>query len=239
MTASKFAVFDIDGTLIRWQLYHAVADKLARRGHIGVIEYQALQQARMTWKKREQANSFDRYELTLVNLVSQAMVGLSVDEFMAACRSVLAEYKDQVYRYTRGLLRELKDDGYLLFAISGSQREIVQMLADYYGFDDYGGSESEVKDGRYTGAQQSLRRDRKPVYLQELVKKHGATYKDSVGVGDSESDIPLLKTVERPIAFNPSKLLYEHARQHSWPIIIERKNVIYELEPKDGRYELH
>ena len=29
-----FAVFDIDGTLIRWQLYHSIADTLARLGHI-------------------------------------------------------------------------------------------------------------------------------------------------------------------------------------------------------------
>ena len=29
-----FAVFDIDGTLIRWQLYHAVADDMAKQNII-------------------------------------------------------------------------------------------------------------------------------------------------------------------------------------------------------------
>ncbi len=28
--SQPFAVFDIDGTIIRWQLYHALADELAK-----------------------------------------------------------------------------------------------------------------------------------------------------------------------------------------------------------------
>ena len=36
---NKFAVFDIDGTLIRWQLYHAIADELAKSGHIDAETY--------------------------------------------------------------------------------------------------------------------------------------------------------------------------------------------------------
>jgi ornithine cyclodeaminase/alanine dehydrogenase-like protein (mu-crystallin family) len=37
MNKNRFAVFDIDGTLIRWQLYHAVVDlqALCRREHPG------------------------------------------------------------------------------------------------------------------------------------------------------------------------------------------------------------
>ncbi|HET7320759.1 MAG TPA: HAD family phosphatase [Candidatus Saccharimonadales bacterium] len=234
----KFAVFDIDGTLIRWQLYHAVADELARRGHFGTIEYQAVKDARMTWKKREGEESFKAYERALVNLVDQAMIGLAVSDLQSACDKVISEYKDQVYTYTRDLIRNLKDEGYLLFTISASQSEIVKMLADYYGFDDFGGSEYEVKNGTFTGNKEVLKSERKPEYLKLLVEKHGATYEDSVGVGDSESDIPMLEAVERPVAFNPTKLLYDHARENGWKIVVERKNVIYELQPEDGSYRL-
>lgn len=113
----KFAVFDIDGTLIRWQLYHAVADELARRGHFGAIEYQAVKNARLTWKKRESEDSFKQYERALVNLVDQAMAGLELIELQSACQAVINEYKDQVYTYTRDLIRELKAQNYLLFTI--------------------------------------------------------------------------------------------------------------------------
>ena len=233
-----FAVFDLDGTLIRWQLYHAIADELAREGHFSVIEYEKVRQARLDWKHRATASAYKDYERTLVNLVDLAISGISVADLTKACQAVLAEYKDQVYTYTRDLTRQLKAEGYLLFAISASQEQIVKLLADYYQFDDYGGSVYEVKDGYFTGQKEVLKRERKPTYLKELVAKHGATWAGSIAVGDSESDIPMLTSVERPIAFNPTKELLSHAQAASWKVVVERKNVIYELEPTDGQYLL-
>jgi len=136
-----------------------------------------------------------------------AISGISVADLTKACQAVLAEYKDQVYTYTRDLIQQLKTEGYLLFAISASQEQIVKLLADYYQFDDYGGSVYEVKDGYFTGQKEVLKRERKPTYLKELVTKHGATWAGSIAVGDSESDIPMLASVERPIAFNPTNEL--------------------------------
>lgn len=236
--AKPFAVFDIDGTLIRWQLYHAVADELARRGHFGAIEYQAIKDARMVWKKREGEDSFKDYEHALVNLVDQVISSISVQDWEDASRKVIQEYQDQVYTYTRDLVRQLKAKGYLLFAISASQDNIVGLLAKHYDFDDYGGSAYEIHAGRFTGKKDVLRRERKPEYLQALVQKHGATFTGSIGVGDSESDIPLLEAVERPIAFNPTKQLYEHAKEKGWKIVLERKNVIYRLAAASGTYYL-
>jgi len=233
-----FAVFDLDGTLIRWQLYHAIADELAREGHFGVIEYEKVRQARLNWKHRATTSSYKDYEQTLVNLVDVAISGISVDDLARACQVVLTEYKDQVYTYTRDLIARLKNEGYLLFAISASQAEIVKLLADYYHFDDYAGSIYEVKDGYITGVKDVLMRERKPVRLKELVVKHDAIWTDSIAVGDSESDIPMLASVEHPIAFNPTKTLLEHAQAAGWKVVVERKNVIYELEPASGQYVL-
>ncbi|HEY5152388.1 MAG TPA: HAD family phosphatase [Candidatus Saccharimonadales bacterium] len=234
--ARSFAVFDIDGTIIRWQLYHALADELARRGHLDPIQFQKVRESRMNWKKR--TDSFTAYEQTLVNLIRVAIIGISVDDLRQACKSVLAEYRDQVYTYTRDLIKELQAKDYLLFAISASQSEIVGMLADYYGFDDYGGSTYETRNGYFTGKNEVLLSERKPIYLKELIKKHGAVQAGSIAVGDSQSDIPMLSAVEQPTAFNPTRELFEHARQAGWPIVIERKNMVYRLEPRDGTYRL-
>jgi HAD superfamily hydrolase (TIGR01490 family) len=238
ITQRPFAVFDIDGTLIRWQLYHAVADELARRGHFGAIEYQAVKNARMTWKKRESEDSFKEYERALVNLVDQAIQGIRVAEWEDASKTVIHEYQDQVYTFTRNLIRDLQSKGYLLFAISASEKTIVKLLAAHYGFDDFAASTYEVIDNAFTGHKDILRRERKPAALAELVQKHGATYNGSMAVGDSENDIPMLKAVEQPIAFNPTKQLSEQARGQGWKIVVERKNVVYELEPGNGTYLL-
>lgn len=80
--------------------------------------------------------------------------------------------------------------------------------------------------------------ERKPEKLNELVTKHGASWTDSIAVGDSEGDIPMLSAVERPIAFNPTKMLFDKAKEQGWSIVIERKNMVYRLEPSDGSYLL-
>jgi phosphoserine phosphatase len=74
---------------------------------------------------------------------------------------------------------------------------------------------------------------RKAVILQELVNEHGFSLEGSVAIGDSDGDIELLSAVEKPIAFNPSEGLFEHAKTAGWPIVIERKNIAYHLERKD------
>lgn len=233
-----FAVFDIDGTLIRWQLYHALADEMVKRQLIDAQRFQAVREARMDWKNRSHDASFKDYEATLIALIDEVIISIEVTKLRQACQTVIEQYKDQVYTFTRDLIEELRHQDYLLFAISASQAEIVGMLANYYGFDDYGGSTYHVKDGRFTGSIDLLLSERKPEHLEQLVKKHGARWEDSIAVGDSEGDISMLTRVTQPIAFNPTKLLFEHAKHNQWQVVVERKNMIYKLEPHNGRYIL-
>lgn len=232
-----FAVFDIDGTLIRWQLYHAVAETLAKLGHIDPQTHAAIREARMLWKKRTDENSFKQYEEVLVRSYDQLITQLSVDLFMQAAHKVFDEYKDQAYTYTRQLILDLKQQGYILFAISGSQTEIVALIAGHYGFDDFVGSTYTHKNGFYTG-NKIVAAHSKHKILEELVKKHGVIREGSVAVGDSASDSSMLETADQPIAFNPDKSLYQTALKNGWKIVVERKNVVYELEKGVHSYEL-
>lgn len=235
--AKKFAVFDIDGTLIRWQLYHAVVDKLAKQGLLGDNAVEKLHEARMHWKRREHPEAFRTYEMELITMYEAAVTAISTEQFDAAVKAVASEYNTQTYTYTRDLLKRLKKEGYILFAISGSHTELVEHIAHHYGFDDWVGSTYERTDGTFTGKSFVASFDKKTI-LQKLVKKHGVPFEASVAVGDSKSDAVMLEMVERPIAFNPDQSLLQIAQTHHWPIVIERKNVVYKLEEHDGRYVL-
>ncbi|HEX5743850.1 MAG TPA: HAD family phosphatase [Candidatus Saccharimonadales bacterium] len=232
-----FAVFDIDGTVIRWQLYHAVSDRLARDGLIDDESFERVRRTRMDWKRRTGEDSFQEYEMELVKVFDEALKGMSVAGFEKAAHEVFEEYKDQVYTYTRDLIHGLKRQGYLLFAISGSPDIIVKKMTEYYGFDDFAATTFPSEAGRFTGAK-DLSVGKKPRLLQRLIDKHGTGPEGSLGVGDSEGDIDMLAMVERPIAFNPSKRLFNHAREQGWEIILERKNVVYELDLKSKKYVL-
>jgi HAD superfamily hydrolase (TIGR01490 family) len=232
-----FAVFDIDGTLIRWQLYHAIADALAKRGYANAESYQAVRDARMLWKRRETAESFKTYERHLVGFYNQLLENLSVAHFTEAADAVFDEYKDQVYVYTRDLIANLKAGGYVLLALSGSQLEIVERVANYYGFDDYIGTTYE-RSGKYFTGTAIAHLGKKELVLDQLVKRHKLSQKASIGVGDSQGDIGMLEYIEQPIAFNPERKLFEQARKKGWKIVVERKNMVYELEKNGGKYEL-
>lgn len=235
--SKQFAVFDIDGTLIRWQLYHAVVNSLAKEGLLGETAYSDIREARMIWKRRAHPDAFKEYERRLIGIYDQAVSGLSVDQLQQAADRVLEEYRDQTYVYTRDLITELKKRGYTLLAISGSTKELVEKLTEYYGFDDFIASEYEQANGKFTG-QKMVASEDKAQALETLVQKHGLDHGGSIAVGDTQSDIALLENVELPIAFNPDRYLYATARANGWRIVVERKNVIYELGPQNGTYIL-
>ena len=236
-TPRPYAAFDIDGTIIRWQLYHALNDALVKRGLIDAKAFATVREARMSWKRRTGDDAFSAYESEMVRVFDEHLPKLRYEDVKTVTDTVIDEYKDQVYTFTRDLLRELKSEGYLLFAVSGSPKFIVDPLAKHYGFDDAVGTYYSVENGIFTG-DKDLSMGRKPELLRELIAKHGAIAMGSVAVGDSGGDASMLDMVEQPIAFNPDKKLFHHAKEQGWKVVVERKNMVYKLEPKSGSYLL-
>lgn len=234
---SKFAVFDIDGTLIRWQLYHVLVDKLAERGALGDNAKELLHESRMSWKRRENPDAFKQYEKTLVKMYESAVHNLSTEMFDEIVTKVIDEYKDQTYVYTRNLAKQLKNEGYFMLIISGSHHELIEQIGKYYGFDDWRGATYVRAGTGFSGEKNSPVKDKKAA-LEEMVAAHKLSNKDSVAIGDSASDISMLELVDNPIAFNPDRTLLKTARENNWPVVVERKNVIYNLKPQNGTYQL-
>ena len=232
-----FEQFDIDGTLIRWQLYHAIADALNKFGYIDAETFLKVKNARMNWKERVHSEAFKDYEHELIDTIDQLMTELTFRQYDKAINNVFDEYKDQAYTYSRGLINSLKKDGYILLAISGSQQEIVEKIAKHCGFDDWIGSEYIRVDDGFSGKKIVRSADKRTV-LENLIQKHKLSRTRSVGVGDTATDIPMLEMVETPIAFNPEINLFNHAQSKGWKIVIERKNVVIELKAKNGQYIL-
>ena len=233
----KFAVFDIDGTLIRWQLYHAVVDRLAKRQLLGERASEQLHEARMVWKRREHPTAFRQYEKALIGIYESALPNLTPQQFDEVVEEVASEYKEQIYTFTRDLAHDLRGNGYVLIAISGSHEELVGHIARQYGFAIWVGSTYERKNNRFTGVKFVASKDKRTI-LETLIKSEKLTLADSVGVGDSKSDVAFLELVEKPIAFNPDQDLFKVAREKGWQVVVERKNMIYTLEGRDGSYVL-
>jgi HAD superfamily hydrolase (TIGR01490 family) len=236
----RFAVFDIDGTLFRWQLFHELVSELIASGHLPAEAKKDIDKKIADWRARSHTHAFTEYEHAVVNAFRPHIAGVKVEDIESAADKILSRSGKNVYVYTRSLIEELRKKGYMLIAISGSQHEIVSRFAALWQFDIALGQVNDSVDGTYTGTipDGKLVVMRKGELLQKIVDEHGLSWKDSVGVGDSLSDAGMLERVERPIAFNPNDSLFAAAKQHSWKVVIERKNMIYELEQKNGTYVL-
>lgn len=234
---TKFAVFDIDGTVLRWQFFHAIVNELGKEGLLTKEEHDSIKHARMQWKTRSSSDSFHKYEKVLVETYLGALPHISQRQHNQAEDAVYEEYKHQLFTYTRDLIKELKERGYYLLAISGSHHYVVEKFCQGLGIDDFIAAKAIINNGKYTGKLESPIFD-KSAALNKLVKKHNLTFKDSYGTGDSASDAAMLEMVENPIAFNPDQKLYKIAKTKGWQIVLERKNVIYELLPSNKGYKL-
>lgn len=142
-----FAVFDIDGTLIRWQLFHDIVHSLGKYGHIPTDAHERITIARSKWKRRTTTSGFATYEDVLVDEYLAALKDVSIEDYQLVVNDVFEKYKDQTFTYTRDLLHSL-------------------------------------------------------------------------------------------VAFNPDQEFFGIANQHGWDIVVERKNMAFQLQKLDGCYQL-
>ena len=233
----KVAAFDIDGKLFRSGLYREVAYELMKMGALPEKILQETTVKNREWRHRTHGNAFEEFDMLVVDRIDHALPQLRIDDYEEAAQIVLEKRAENVYVYTRNLIKKLKSQGYFLVAISGSQLELVEPFATKYGFDAWVGQQWERGDEFFTGNITKTHTG-KDIILKDIVKRHNLTLKDSVAVGDSNGDVGMLQTVEHPIAFNPTAELYEKAVAAGWTIAIERKNMMYTLEMEQGSYRL-
>lgn len=223
------AVFDIDGTVFRASLFLELVERLIEKGIFPADMRSAYQEEHELWLNRQ--GDYEVYVEKVVAAFLGHLKGCSYDAVEKVAMEIVAEKKDRVYRYTRDLVKKLKEQGYFLLAISHSPRFIVDDFGYELGFDKiYGFFYETGPTGNFTGNVEDLEIIRnKAAVLQRAVRKENLTLEHSIGVGDTESDIPMLEMVENAIAFNPNQKLYDHAKKRQWQVVVERKNVIYEL----------
>lgn len=225
----KVAIFDIDGTIFRGSLLVELMEVLIERGIFKVESRRIYQQQKSQWLDRK--GDYEAYINAVVAAFMKNLKGVFYGDFKDAADTVVARYQDRTYRYTRDLVTELRRKGYYLLAVSHSPKGIVDIFGKRLGFNKiYGIIYDLGPTDRFTGTVTDPHLiNNKGNILRRAVQKEKLTLKGSIGVGDTESDISFLELVEKPICFNPDEKLYKYAKRNKWKIVVERKNVIYEL----------
>ena len=231
----KFAVFDIDGTIYRYVLHHAVLDAMEDEGLIDTAYVEKIKTKRLAWKNREHPESFWDFVEAQNTYWFEKLTEISPAKFKQLSKDIVDRTKSHVYVYTSELLKKCKAEGRFVIAISGSAEDVILPFTDHWEFDLTVAASYEIVDGKFTGNRVATFKD-KHLILESIVKEHNLSWKDSIAVGDTENDISLLEAVENPIAFNPNKTFVDAAMARGWTIVVERKNVAYRMTCLDGKY---
>ena len=229
----KIAVFDIDGTLFRSGLYREVFYELYKMGVLPNDLTEQTTEKHREWRHRIHGNAFEEFERIMVTGLDSYLPQLRVADYEEAVKRVMDKKAENIYVYTTRLLKKLQDEGYFTLAISGSQQDLVEPFAKRYNFDAWVGQEWE-RGGEYFTGNVTKTHTGKDKIIKKILKEYDLTLEGSYAVGDSNGDSGMLALVDNPIAFNPTTELLDKAMQNGWKVVIERKNISYELEGKPG-----
>ncbi len=225
----KIAIFDIDGTIFRSSLLIEFVEALIDEKIFDEEARRVYEKEKIAWLDRK--GDYDSYILAVVDSFMKNIKGVRYEDFERVAKNVAGKLDGRNYVYTRDLVQKLKKQGYFLVAISQSPKGILDLFGKKLGFDKIYGRFYELgPSDRFTGGVEDLHLiSNKANIVKRILEKEKLSLKGSIGVGDTEGDISFLEMVERPICFNPNKKLFRHAKLNGWKVVVERKDVVYEL----------
>lgn len=223
------AVFDIDGTLFRSSLLVELVRELVAREMFpkSVLKLCAGAEGELQNKRGE----YGPFVRKIIDAFAVHAKGIEYGVIADIAGEIIEANRDRTFHYTHDLVKELKKKGHYLLAISYSPKFIVDGFAYELGFDkSYGVFYETGASNRFSGdiSDEHLIMN-KGAILARAIAKNNLTLHGSVGVGSTESDISVLDMTESSIAFNPNRVLYRHAKQKLWEMVVEHKDVIYEM----------
>lgn len=233
------AFFDIDGTLYREGLIAEIFKKLVK---YEIIEpekwYNEVRPIYQKWDKRQ--GNYDNYLLKMAEIYIEAVRGLHKSQIDFIAQKVVGQKGDRVYTFTRDRIRWHKEQGHKVITISGSPFELVREMSLKHGFDDFSGAHYLLdKDNIYTGEVIPMWDSQsKSKAIDFFVSKYDLDLSKCYAYGDTAGDFSMFKKVNYPVCVNPTrellkKVLDDESTRDKIQIIVERKDVVYNLTSKD------
>lgn len=230
MTQQPVAFFDIDGTLFRSSLLIELVEAMVRAEVFPDSVRDAYAAEHRAWQARE--GTYEAYISGVVEAFLNHLKGVHYGTLADIGRQVVAVQSKRVYRYTRDQIQTLKAEGYYLIAISQSPKTMLDDFCQQYGFDKVYGRMYEIGPSDcFTGTviDEHLIENKANIVRRVFERHPELTEEHSLAFGDTDGDIPLLEAVAKPICFNPNQALFEYAKRQGWPVVVERKDVIYHI----------
>ncbi len=108
-----------------------------------------------------------------------------------------------------------------VWLVSMSPAEIVEPFAELLGITGAISSRAKIDEhGKFTGEMEFFAQgENKAVAIRELAHERGIDLNESFAYSDSETDIPMLRTVGHAYAVNADRQLTKIAHECGWPLL--------------------
>ncbi len=212
------AFFDLDRTLMAGSSAFQFGRAAYKAGLVSRRRLAADAWENLLFRLR---GSTDESSHALRDRVAEMLAGVRVRDLQRLAPDVLTGVLPRLYPRMLEIAYDHQDAGRPVFICTAASQEMAELMAIVLTFDGAVGSVAEVVDGHYTGRAGGpfTYREGKAQAIRELAEREGIDLAASYAYSDSESDLPMLRTVGHPVAVNPDAPLAKIARQEGWEIL--------------------
>ena len=213
----RFALFDLDYTLLDFDSDHAWGEFLCREGRVDAREYRARNDAFYADYRagRLDMDAFLRFSLRPLGEIPWMELLELRERFMRS------EEAGRVKPRARELVRLHAAAGERTAVVTATNRFVTEPFARAFGVDALLATELETSGGRPTGRPlgEPCFREGKIRHAEAWLAPLGGRLEDCSFYSDSLNDLPLLGRVGRPVAVDPDPRLEAEARARGWEIL--------------------
>jgi HAD superfamily hydrolase (TIGR01490 family) len=216
----RAAFFDLEKTVSSDAVEMTVTRMLWKQGEAGKGGW--LKMARTVWLylKYDLGISSNYEELRQAG--AKMLAGFDFERGLGLYRKVYNEcLRDTVYAEARARISSFQQDNVAVAIVSATYRFMVEPFAEDLEIKHFVGQEIEIDKGICTGhlAGPVWHGENKARYVLDFASEHGCDLNECWAFGDSWNDMQMLEAVGHPVAVNPGKKLYRHARANAWEIV--------------------
>ena len=213
----NLAIFDLDNTLIAGDSDHAWGEFLVDNN---LVDSQ--------WYKAQNDKFYADYCAGSLDIIAYSEFVFSflaqhdLQTLQALHQDFMAEIiKPIMLPKAKALIAQHHQAGDRLLIITATNRFITEPIAQAFAIPEILATEPELVAGRYTGKVLGVPcyKEGKITRFQAWLAQQNTSFSETTFYSDSHNDLPLLKTVDKPIAVDPDDKLRVYAEQYAWPII--------------------
>lgn len=225
----NLAVFDFDGTLSKGFISMAFLDYIVAKKGYSRKEYD--EQMRLVEELKNEHISYDNWCEKWGEVWGAGLKGQARNKIRDCAKEFFETFRSNIYSQSHELINCLQWKGYEIMFLSVGAREVIDLAAAELGAKNVFGTKLEFKSGVYTGKVLTgfHKSSGKEKFLSEFLRRE--KYDDTIGFGDSDSDIGFMKLLGKQVALNPSPKLREHCEKNGWSYFkLDENGVVRKIE---------